>query len=140
MLKAKHAYGTLEGIDAALSAGTIDAFDILFVKDANGNPYVGWIDKDGNKVVCKDKEQIVRVDELPTENGDESVVYLFENKGYVWDSAQQKCIPMAEAADVTELAEKVSTLEEEIDTKVTAEEVKTMIQESGDSFVEIVEF
>ena len=47
--KARHAFGALENIDSALSAGTIDAYDILFVKDANGNPYVGWIDKNGNK-------------------------------------------------------------------------------------------
>lgn len=51
--RAKHAFGALERIDDALSSGSINAFDILFVKDANGKPYVGWIDKDGNKVICK---------------------------------------------------------------------------------------
>lgn len=51
--KAKHAFGMLENIDAALSNGTIDNYDILFVKDANGKPYVGWIDKDGKKVICE---------------------------------------------------------------------------------------
>lgn len=50
--KAKHAFGTLENIDQALANGVIDSYDILFVKDANGKPYVGWIDKDGNKVIC----------------------------------------------------------------------------------------
>ena len=56
--KAKHAFGALENIDAALSAGKIDAFDILFVKDENGKPYVGWIDKDGNKVVVDDSKEL----------------------------------------------------------------------------------
>lgn len=50
--RAKHAFGALERIDDALSSGAINAYDILFVKDANGKPYVGWIDKEGNKVIC----------------------------------------------------------------------------------------
>lgn len=50
--KARHAFGALENIDGAISSGKIDAYDILFVKDANGTPYVGWIDKDGQKVIC----------------------------------------------------------------------------------------
>ena len=56
--RAKHAFGMLENIDSALSKGTIDAYDILFVKDAEGKPYVGWIDKDGNKVICQDKDRL----------------------------------------------------------------------------------
>ena len=56
--RAKHAFGMLENIDSALSKGTIDAYDILFVKDAEGKPYVGWIDKDGNKVMCQDKDRL----------------------------------------------------------------------------------
>lgn len=58
MEKAKHAFGALENIDAAISSGKIDSFDILFVKDANGKPYVGWIDKDGNKVIVDDSAEI----------------------------------------------------------------------------------
>lgn len=133
MQKAKHAFGMLENIDAALSAGTIDAYDILFVKDADGKPYVGWVDKDGNKVICEDKTQIVRVTELPTADGDENVVYVFENKGYVWDTTQQKCVPMAEAADVTELTGKVTTLEEQIATKVSADDVDAKINKAVSS-------
>lgn len=60
--RAKHAFGTLENIDSALSKGTIDAYDILFVKDANGKPYVGWIDKDGNKVICDDSAEIAKLE------------------------------------------------------------------------------
>lgn len=56
MNKAKHAFGMLENIDEALSLGKIDRYDILFVKDENGKPYVGWIDKDGNKVICDSDE------------------------------------------------------------------------------------
>lgn len=54
--RAKHAFGMLENIDSALSNGIINAHDILFVKDANGKAYVGWIDKDGNKVICESND------------------------------------------------------------------------------------
>jgi hypothetical protein len=65
--KAKHAFGALENIDAAIAAGKIDAYDILFVKDANGVPYVGWVDKDGNKVVCDNQTDLSGVEaELAT--------------------------------------------------------------------------
>ena len=49
-----------------------------FSKDKNGSPYVGWIDKNGNKVIIEDKVQVIRVDELPVSNGDESVVYIYK--------------------------------------------------------------
>jgi len=60
--KAKHAFGALENVDAALSAGKIDAYDILFMKDANGKPYVGWIDKDGQKVVVDDSAELAALE------------------------------------------------------------------------------
>lgn len=60
--KARHAFGMLENIDSAISAGTIDAYDILFVKDANGKPYVGWIDKNGNKVVVDDSAEFAALE------------------------------------------------------------------------------
>ena len=55
--RAKHAFGALENVDSALASGKIDAFDILFVKDANNKPYVGWIDRDGNKVIVDDSAE-----------------------------------------------------------------------------------
>lgn len=60
--RAKHAFGALENIDAALSAGKIDAYDILFVKDADGKPYVGWIDKDGQKVIVNDSAELAALE------------------------------------------------------------------------------
>lgn len=60
--KAKHAFGMLENIDTALSNGAIDSYDILFVKDANGKPYVGWIDKEGNKVICDDSDEFAELE------------------------------------------------------------------------------
>lgn len=49
--KAKHAFGALERVDESIDKGIIDKYDILFVKDADGKPYVGWVDKDGKKVI-----------------------------------------------------------------------------------------
>ena len=67
--KARHAFGSLENVDTALSAGTIDAYDILFVKDSEGKPYVGWIDKDGNKVIVEEDVSALetQVSELETQ-------------------------------------------------------------------------
>lgn len=48
---AKHAFGSEAKVDAALAAGTIDAYDILFLDEGK----VGWIDKDGHKVIAEDK-------------------------------------------------------------------------------------
>lgn len=130
--KARHAFGMLENVDAAISSGAIDAYDILFLKDANGKPYVGWIDKDGNKVVVEEDDEVVVVDgESLPESGEIGKIYVFGEDAHVWNGS--KFVNLSKPTDV-------SALEVEISTKVTAEEVKTMIKESGDSFVEIVEF
>lgn len=130
--KARHAFGALENIDSAMSAGAIDAYDILFVKDAKGKPYVGWIDKEGNKVICQEEEKVIVVEgESLPETGIEGKIYIFGEDGYFWNG--NEFVNLCKPTDV-------SALEEEIATKVTAEEVKTMIKESEDSSVEIVEF
>ncbi len=132
--RARHAFGTLEKIDDALSAGTIDSFDILFVKDANGNPYVGWIDKEGNKVIAQGKTQIIRVDELPTADGDENVVYIYNNEGYIWDGTQ--CVSLSKSANLTALETQVSTLETQMSGKVDAATVQTMVDTAVEAAVE----
>lgn len=122
-MKAKHAFGTLEKIDEALSSGKIDSYDILFVKDADGKPYVGWIDKDGNKVICDNSEE--------------------------FDAMLTQINTKADAADVEKLesqiatkvgAEEVEALENQIATKVDAETVQTMIEEHSESAIEVIEF
>ena len=144
--KARHAFGTLERVDEALSTGTIDAYDILFLKDANNNPYVGWIDKQGNKVIIEDKVQVVRVEELPTANGDENVVYIYNNEGYIWDSVNARCIALSKSADLTALETQVSELETQMATKVdeatidakVAAKVEAAVEEATSG--EVVEF
>ena len=81
--KAKHAFGALERIDAALQSGSIDAYDILFVKDSEGKPHVGWIDKNGNKVIVEEEDEIIIVDgESLPESGELGKVYIFGEDGY----------------------------------------------------------
>lgn len=78
--RARHAFGTLERIDSAIEQGVIDAYDILFVKDADGKPYVGWIDKDGNKVILDDSAEIAALEaEIAKKVGPEEVA-LLENQ------------------------------------------------------------
>lgn len=60
--KSKMAFGALENVDGALADKKIDAYDILLVKNANGKPFVGWIDRDGNKVICDDSAEFAEID------------------------------------------------------------------------------
>lgn len=83
-MKARHAFGMLENIDSALSSGAIDSYDILFVKNADGKPFVGWIDKDGNKVIVDDSVELAALEAaIATKVGSEEVKALeaqIENK------------------------------------------------------------
>jgi len=79
--KARHAFGNVEQVDTALSNGIIDAFDILFLKDENGKPYVGWIDKAGNKVIVDDSQEFERIEtELLTKITAEDVEEMIVGK------------------------------------------------------------
>ena len=118
---AKHAFGSEAKVNAALAAGTIDAYDILFLDEGK----VGWINKNGEVVIAEGKTQVVRVESLPVENGDAGVIYIFNNNAYVWDGS--RCVP---------LAPDVSALEAEIATKVDEETVDAKIASS----MSIVEF
>lgn len=123
MDKARHAFGSLEKIDSAISQGVIDAYDILFVKDANGKPYVGWVDKEGKKVVLDDSAEFAALEaEIAKKVGAEEVEAL---EGQI-----------ATKVDATEVAE----LEKEIATKVDAATVQTMIKEATVGEIEVVEF
>ena len=72
--RAKHAFGALERVDESIANGTLDAFDVLFVKDANGKPDVGWVDKDGNKVIVENDTDLSGIEaELATKVGAKEV-------------------------------------------------------------------
>lgn len=94
--KAKHAFGSLEKIDKALSEGKIDAYDILFVKNADGKPFVGWIDKDGNKVICEDTAELSALEAKIATKVDADVVQTMV------DSAVETAVEAAIAVEVVE--------------------------------------
>ena len=95
-MKAKHAFGMLENIDEALVAGKIDSYDILFVKDAEGKPYVGWIDKEGNKVIVDDSAKFEALEaEIANKVGTEEV-----------EALESKIAEKVDAEDVQSIIEK----------------------------------
>lgn len=61
--KAKHAFGALERVDEAIASKKVDAYDILFVKDEKGKPFVGWVDKDGKKVIVDDSAELAALED-----------------------------------------------------------------------------
>ena len=129
---AKHAFGSAAGVNATIEAGVIDAYDILFLNGENETPKVGWIDKNGNPVIVEGEDEVVIIEgNVLPDSGEVGKIYVFGEDAYVWNG--EKFVNLCKPTDV-------SALETEIATKVTAEEVNTMIKESMDSLVEIVEF
>ena len=112
--KAKHAFGMLENIDTAIATGKVDSYDILFVKDANGKPYVGWIDKDGQKVIVDDSKELAELERLLTTKANTEEIAELESK-------------LATKAST----EEVNQLEIELATKANAEEVSSKIDQSA---------
>lgn len=108
--KAKHAFGMLENIDKALLDGLVDSYDILFMKDAKGNPHIGWIDANGEKVVLdngNDNIVVVKEESLP-ESGETGKVYIFREDGYFWNGSEfiNFCKPTDVSALAAEIAKK----------------------------------
>ena len=136
--KAKHAYGSRANLAAAIEAGKVDAYDILFLNGEGESPAVGWIDKEGNPVIVGCEEQVIRVTELPTIDGKEDVVYIYNNEAYIWDG--EKCTSICKPTDVSALQSQVTELGTEIETKVDAETVQNMIEEYTESAIEVIEF
>ena len=112
--QAKHAYGNSENLMKAVESGAVDAYDILFL-DGDTDPKIGWVDKDGNVKIVKSGggSSIVRVDELPTSDGDANAIYVYNNECYIWDGT--KCVPATSTVDTEEVEE---TIDEKIDEKL----------------------
>lgn len=81
--KSKHAFGSEANVDTALEQGLIDAYDILFLDEGK----IGWIDKDGNKVILEDKKQVLTVTSLP-ETGEPDVIYVYGTQFYLWNGIE----------------------------------------------------
>lgn len=126
-MKAKHAFGALERVDENIKSGVIDSYDVLFVKDSEGKPYVGWVSKDGQKEII---DPYVEVAKLETQV--EAELIKKANTSEVESLGSQ----IANKADASEVAE----LEVEVAKKVDAETVQSMIEEATVGVIEVVEF
>lgn len=108
LLKSRHAFGSEANIDSALDQGLIDAYDVLFLNEGK----IGWIDKDGNKVILEDKKQVLSVEVLP-ETGDSETIYIYNSKFYFWDGTKFVTTVTEGGVDETVVDEKVSAAVQE---------------------------
>ena len=110
LLRSRHAFGSLEKVLEVITAGKVDAYDILFLKDANGKPYVGWVDKDNNPVIIRNEEEVIPVDVLP-ESGETGKIYIFGSDGYFWNGTE--FINLCKPTDVSVLEAELTKLRNE---------------------------
>lgn len=135
LLRSKHAFGSVANLDSAISQGKVDAYDILFLKDENDQAKIGWIDKNGNKVIVEDKKQVTTVTELPT-SGDAETIYLHGSNAYIW--VNDSFVPLTgESTGITEtiVDEKIATAKTEV-----IAEAKTYADTQLANAISIVEF
>jgi hypothetical protein len=92
LLRSKHAFGNSDGIQAAIDAGKIDAFDILFLDGNTDKPKIGWIDKNGEIVIVQDEK--ADLSELEAEVATKA-------------DAEEVKAELAEKADVSVVDEKI---------------------------------
>ena len=130
LLRSKHAFGSVKNLDTAIEAGKVDAFDILFLTDDDGNAKIGWLNKQGQKVILEDKKQVLTLQELPS-SGETDALYVVGTKLYVWDG--EKFTAVSGADGVTE---------DTVDAKITTakDEIKAYADEQIANAVTVVEF
>lgn len=135
--RARHAFGKSSSIEAAKQANKIDAFDILFL-DGDTDPKVGWLDASGEtKIVDTEKVVVVEGESLP-ETGVEGKIYIFGEEGYFWNGTE--FVNLCKPTDVTSLQTQVDDLGTEMEKKVDAATVQTMIEDHAESLIEVIEF
>ena len=130
LLRSRHAFGALENVLDAISSEKIDHYDILFLKDANGKPYIGWVDRDNNPVILEDEKEIIVVPTLPS-TGETGKIYIYGSDGYFWNGTE--FINFCKPTDVSVLEEElkklkanVENLDSEIAKKADIKEVKAV--------------
>lgn len=129
-MKSKHAFGSEANVDYALEQGLIDAYDILFLAEGK----IGWIDKNGNKVILENKQQVMTVDELP-ETGVAEVIYIYNAKMYVWNGTEFVSPTTETGVDETTVDRKIDTAVQEVTDAANA-----YTDSQIDSALEVVEF
>lgn len=120
ILRSRHAFGSLAGVEAAKEANKIDAYDILFLTDEDGHR-IGWITKDGETVILEqgitEEEVAAKIESSAEESkayADEKVIAAIEEtKAY----ADEKVETVVEEKISENMNTKVS---EAIDTALEA--------------------
>lgn len=107
--RSKHAFGSEANVDNALAQGLIDAYDVLFLSEGK----IGWIDKDGNKVIPEAKKQVLSVESLP-EEGDSETIYIYESKFYLWNGSEYTSPSVEGGVDETVVDSKIDTAVQEV--------------------------
>jgi hypothetical protein len=128
--KSKHAFGSEANVDNALQQGLIDAYDILFLAEGK----IGWIDKNGQKVILEDRQQVKVVSELPRP-GDIEVIYIYNSKMYIWDGAEYTSPTVEGGVDETTVDEKIGVAVQEV-----ADAANAYTDTQIDAALEVVEF
>lgn len=130
-LKSRHAFGSEANVDYAIENNLIDAYDILFLDEGK----IGWVDKNGNKVILEDKEQVALVNSLP-ELGNSNVIYICDSKLYLWTGSE--FISPAENGGVSEDAvdSKIAFAKTEILEEAKAYADKQVAASHGDIVIE----
>ena len=129
-LKSKHAFGSEANVDSALQQGLIDAYDVLFLSEGK----IGWINKNGEKVILENKQQVVTVSELP-EVGNEEVIYIYNAKMYIWDGTEFVSPTVEGGVDETTVDSKIDTAVQEVSDAANA-----YTDSQIDAALEVVEF
>lgn len=128
--KSKHAFGSEANVDSALAQGLIDAYDILFLAEGK----IGWIDKNGQKVILENKQQVRVVTELP-DPGDTEVIYIYNSKMYTWDGEKYSSPAIEGGVDETIVDEKIGAAIQEV-----ADAANAYTDSQINSALEVVEF
>lgn len=132
LLKSRHAFGSEKDVDSAIAEGKVDAYDILFLSEGK----IGWIDKDGNKIILEGKQQVITVDELP-EIGESEVVYIYDSKFYFWNGSEFVTSASDSGLDESTVDSKIEIAKEEM---TNAARAYTDEQIAAAVAVEVVEF
>lgn len=77
ILRSKHGFGTSAGLENAISEGKLDAFDVIFLSDPDGNK-IGWIDREGNVHMVENGMAATEVEEKISAAVEESKTYADE--------------------------------------------------------------
>lgn len=129
-MKSKHAFGSEANVDNALSQGLIDAYDILFLSEGK----IGWIDKNGEKVILQDKQQVKVVTELPRP-GDAETIYIYNSMMYIWNGSDYTSPSVEGGIDENTVDQKIGNAVQEVSDAANA-----YTDSQIDAALEVVEF